>query len=336
MAPADSGQGSPIPLEMVDCGICGSKRFRPLFEACDYIYGNEGSWPVAQCEECGVVLMNPRIPPERIGAFYPATYYAKEPARVGTPSKAWRKCIKQLTLNRCYGYPAGNECGIIARLIALAAALLVSRTAALARNIQYTPNGRVLDVGCGNGFCLNIYKKLGWETFGTEISPDSANIARAAGHQISLGELRDAHYPDGFFDAITLWDALEHIANPAEVTAEAHRVCKRGGRIYVYVPDYDSRYARYFRDRWFMFTAPLHYYHYTAQTLTRLLSDARFHSVHIRRPLGDAGLLPTLSAASREHAVLHATLAGFPVASLLKLVEKWLPGGHLLALALKP
>jgi len=320
-------------LETVACGICGSQRFSHLFNACDYIYGNHGRWPVARCGDCGVVFMNPRIPPAEIGPFYPTSYYTNQPSDVSRQS--WKKSLKAAALQRYYGYPPAEKLGLVPGLVGFAVGLLVSRTPGFQHNIHYVPHGRVLDVGCGNGTCLTRYKQLGWETFGTEIGSDSASFARAAGHDIFLGELKVAHYPDAYFDAVTLWDALEHIPNPGETMAEVYRVCRPGGRAYVYVPNYGSWYARRYRDKWFMFTAPLHYYHYTAQTLTRLLSGAAFRDVQIRYPLGDAGFLPTLSAASLATPRLHSIITSRAGARLLKLADRMMPWGHLLAIASK-
>jgi SAM-dependent methyltransferase len=325
-----------VTLETVDCGICGSKHFQRLFDACDYIYGNRGSWPVAQCKDCGVVFMNPRIPPAKIGPYYPTTYYTNKPNMpVEVPPKKWRRNLKAAALQRYYGYPPTNKLGLSSRLVTFLAGQLVSRTAAYQRNIYYAPHGRVLDVGCGNGACLTKYKELGWETFGTEVGSDSATLARAAGHDIFLGELKDAHYPEACFDAVTLWDALEHIPNPGETMAEVYRVCRPGGRVYVYVPNFGSWYARHYHDNWFMFTAPLHYYHYTVQTLTRLLKYSSFRDIQIRFPLGDAGFLPTISAATVESPIIHSMITTPPCAMLLKLADRFLPRGHLLAVANK-
>jgi SAM-dependent methyltransferase len=332
MLMAKSADDLSITLETVDCGICGSKRFIRLFNACDYIYGNQGNWPVAQCADCGVVFMNPRIPPVRIGPFYPTAYYTNRPVE---ESQSWRKRIRTAVLPRYYGYPPVNSRGVLISLVASVAGVIISRTAGFRRNIHYVPKGRVLDVGCGNGSWLTIYKNLGWETFGTEIGSESASIARASGHDIFLGDLRDAHYPDGSFDAVTLWDALEHIPNPAETMVEVYRVCRPGGRVYVYVPNFASWYARHFQDKWYMFTAPLHYYHYTPQTLTRLLNGVGFCNVHIQYPLGDAGFAATISAATLSFPILHSMVVNFFCAASFRLADRLMPRGHLLAIAPK-
>ena len=329
---ADSSMS--VILESVNCGVCGSDRSTPLFEARDYLYGNEGQWPVVRCLNCQVVFMNPRIPPTEIGWFYPKTYYTNQIAT--QRPKTWKQGVRDVALRLYFGYPPPNPPGIIAEIGARILGPVISRLASFRRHIRYVPLGKVLDAGCGNGVNLSTYQRLGWKTLGNEVGEDSARLARAAGHEIFTGELREAAYPTASFDAITLWDALEHIHNPADTLLELFRICRPGGLLYVYVPNYGSVYARIFRDKWFMFTAPLHYYHYTSESLSGLLCRAGFESVEIQYPLGAVGLQPTLSAATRESAWLHALVAQGPGAGLLRVVDRFLPRGHLLAIAQRP
>jgi SAM-dependent methyltransferase len=322
-----------IQLEHVNCGVCGSENYKPLFEAADYIYGNKGVWPVAQCERCGVVYMNPRIPPEQIGAYYPTNYYTNNKSG----SKSWwgiKDGIGNMVLQRKYGYSCAEVGHSTPNLLAQLLYPLFSQWAGFSKYVTKVAGGRILDVGCGNGHTLSVYKGLGWHTFGNELGEDSARLAKQAGHEIFLGELRAAEYPNSFFDAVTMWDALEHIHDPLSTLCEIRRILKPDGRLYISVPNFGSWYARKFRDKWFMFTAPLHYYHYTDRTLTDLLHRAQLKDVQISYPLGDAGLRPTVHSASGG-AALRQALAFTPVNLTLKALDYFMPKGHLLAVATK-
>jgi 2-polyprenyl-3-methyl-5-hydroxy-6-metoxy-1,4-benzoquinol methylase len=323
---------STVPLERVCCGVCGSGAATYQFDAQDYIYGNDGSFPVSRCDSCGVVFMNPRIPPAEIGPFYPKSYYTNQAHRIDTAE--WKTQAMALLLRKEYGYPVTIPIGLSGRLAALLAGPVWIHLAWFRHNIANVPGGSVLDVGCGNGTMLTIYRRLGWSTSGTEVSPDSAAIARQSGHDVFLGELTEAKYPSGNFDAVTLWDALEHIHNPAETMAEAFRVCRPGGHVYVYVPNFGSEYARRYRDKWYMFTAPLHYYHYSSETLGRLLRQVGFETVDFKYPLGGVGIHPTLSAAT--DGLLNKLLRSGPLSMLLRFADRLMPRGHLLAVARKP
>lgn len=322
-----------IALEQVACGICGATENRFLFTTKDYIYFQPGTWPVAQCTNCGVVFMNPRIPPAEIGNFYPQDYYTNQ---VNTQRRwSWGRNVKDAAIQKYFGYSLVKSDSAFLNLVGQALLPFTKRWTETTKYITAVSNGKVLDVGCGNGQRLSEYKRLGWHTVGVEVGLASANLARASGHEVFVGELVDANFSTNEFDAITLWDSLEHIHNPSQVMREVYRVTKIGGKVYIAVPNFGSWYARLFRDRWFMFTAPLHYYHYTKETLTFLLQESGFENIRISYPLGDAGFTSTMNAICHNNKIILATLQFFPFRVALKLIDFVMPNGHLLAIAEK-
>jgi len=91
----------------------------------------------------------------------------------------------------------------------------------------------ILDVGCGFGYFLELASQKGWQASGIEIVNRAVRDAKAkVGNQnIFHGTLKEAKYPNEFFDAITLWDVLFHVQDPYEELRECHRVLKRKGVI---------------------------------------------------------------------------------------------------------
>jgi methionine biosynthesis protein MetW len=281
--------------------------------------------------------MNPRIPAEQIGRFYPNDYYTSVAAISDPGRMSWKRGIKDVAIERGFGYQLSDHVPPLYRLagwLLLPFTLRWTVTRKYIWQVQSAP-ARVLDVGCGNGQMLSEYRRLGWQTYGVEPSESSAQQARQDGHEVFTGMLHDARYPDEFFDAVTMWDALEHIHNPREVMAEVYRVLRPGGRVYISVPNFGSWYGRAFKDRWFMFTAPIHYYHYSSRTLAHLLEQAKLCDVQIACPLGDAGLRFTLPAVWREHPLLRRLAGLWPARRLLAAIDLVAPDGHLLATAQK-
>lgn len=106
--------------------------------------------------------------------------------------------------------------------------------------------GRVLDVGCGDGQFLDIARQAGWETHGLELSPVSSQAALERGHQVSCGSVTEPLDPDpGQFDLITVWDLLEHLAEPGRALSLLSRQLKPGGVLVLVTPMMGSVF-----DRW--------------------------------------------------------------------------------------
>jgi ubiquinone/menaquinone biosynthesis C-methylase UbiE len=97
-----------------------------------------------------------------------------------------------------------------------------------------------LDVGCGEGFMLleSVYRK--WNTYGIDITDHRIESAWCKEINFINSTLTSANFPDNFFDCIYMDSILEHVNNPLEYLKEAYRILKRGGVIYIGVPNEDS------------------------------------------------------------------------------------------------
>lgn len=88
---------------------------------------------------------------------------------------------------------------------------------------------RLLDVGCSSGAFLHAAVKLGFRAEGVEPAPKAAATAQAAGLKVHQGLLQEAGYADGQFDAITLFEVIEHLQQPQELLQECRRILRPGG-----------------------------------------------------------------------------------------------------------
>jgi 2-polyprenyl-6-hydroxyphenyl methylase / 3-demethylubiquinone-9 3-methyltransferase len=103
------------------------------------------------------------------------------------------------------------------------------------------PRGaRLLDMGCGQGFYLPLYARLGLVATGVE--PDPAPRAEASRKAAALGfSVVDAQgeclpFADASFEAVVMSEVLEHLPDPSLALAEAARVLVPGGLLLVTVP----------------------------------------------------------------------------------------------------
>jgi 2-polyprenyl-3-methyl-5-hydroxy-6-metoxy-1,4-benzoquinol methylase len=109
---------------------------------------------------------------------------------------------------------------------------------------HHTRPGRVLDVGCSAGHFLRVMKDRGWSTAGVELSTRSAEVARSRGLDVVTGTLDDAPWPDASFDALTLWDVIEHLVFPGPVLDRAFQLLKPGGLLVMATPAIDGLYPQ--------------------------------------------------------------------------------------------
>ena len=136
--------------------------------------------------------------------------------------------------------------------------------------------GRVLDVGCATGFFLEVAASAGWDVYGAEFSRFAAERARRRfGDRICYGQIKDASYPESFFDAVTLFDLLEHVPDPREFLIEVRRVLRPGGALLAVMPDAVSLSARLMGRHWSHYSME-HLHYFSPETATRLLSESGF------------------------------------------------------------
>jgi 2-polyprenyl-3-methyl-5-hydroxy-6-metoxy-1,4-benzoquinol methylase len=107
---------------------------------------------------------------------------------------------------------------------------------------QYMPPGRVYDVGAAAGFFMRVARDHGWEVQGNETSETA--IAWAKAHYqlaIDYGFLEDLDPPTGYFDAVVLWNTLEHVVDPRCTVELCVAMLRTGGVLLIEVPDKDKK-----------------------------------------------------------------------------------------------
>jgi SAM-dependent methyltransferase len=201
--------------------------------------------------------LNPRPTQAEIGAYYPETYkeYVME---VDDEPNAF------LRWNRQYGM--AKRCRVVTS--------------------QRRP-GRLLDVGCGTGHFLAAMRRCGWQVDGEDMTPAAVRIARGRhGLNIFEGTLEEAAYPDESFDAVTLWNVIEHVPDPPATIREVARILKPDGLIVMGTPNVDAFDARIFGELWALWEAPRHFNVFSPKTLSRVLTEAGYSGVESRSIVG--------------------------------------------------
>ncbi len=106
-----------------------------------------------------------------------------------------------------------------------------------------TPQGRVLDVGCGTGFLLERLGGRGFSGLGIDLSPDSVALAQERLERLGVADRLSAttgsayEPPDGEFDLITVTDVVEHLEDPRRSLRALRERLAPGGLVVVSTPN---------------------------------------------------------------------------------------------------
>jgi SAM-dependent methyltransferase len=224
------------------CPVCGGERFKTAFV--------EAPYRVLRCLDCGTGVVSPRA--VDLEAIYAAGSY-------------WRSESPK-TLG--YGdYRAAEELYVRTFLRRLSFALRAGPT-----------SGRALDVGCAAGFCMQALRELGFDVHGVEVSETIARhaIERLGFDTVHIGTLEQAPFDERTFDLITMWDVIEHVADPRRLLARARELLTPDGLLVLETQNIDSPFARALGPRWHHYKHAEHIYHFTPGSLRRLLGSAGF------------------------------------------------------------
>lgn len=168
------------------------------------------------------------------------------------------------------------------------AAFRPALTATFRRNLhalrRHAPRGRLLELGCAEGYFLGMAAAAGYEAEGIEIAAGAAARARAlAGRPVHAGTLDDFPGTPASVDVVAAWDVLEHLADPVGALARVAALLRPGGVLAATVPDPDGFVARTLGRRWFGWHAlPEHPVYFRRRALRALLARHGFRVLTLR------------------------------------------------------
>lgn len=110
-------------------------------------------------------------------------------------------------------------------------------------------SSRVLDIGCGDGFFMEILRDLGFEYLeGIDPSEVALSRARKKGLQVRQDDIYALAREEGEqYDAIILMDVIEHLNDPFLAIQIIHHLLVQGGRFYLSTLVCDSLAKRFQR-----------------------------------------------------------------------------------------
>lgn len=93
-----------------------------------------------------------------------------------------------------------------------------------------------LEVGAGDGYCVEVLTQRGYDVTATEISKIRLDRMKKRGIDAHYADVNKLPFPDNSFDTVFCGEVLEHIDSVAQGFKELERVCKPDGRIVISLP----------------------------------------------------------------------------------------------------
>lgn len=134
----------------------------------------------------------------------------------------------------------------------------------------------LLEAGCAGGFFLEAARRAGIAVEGVEPAEVCVRFAK---EQLNLS-VRQGSFegmsPAGPVDAVCAFHVLEHVEDPRVFMSTARSVLAPGGWLALEVPNIASAAARRQGRSWHGLQLPYHRWHFTPQTLSRLVENHGF------------------------------------------------------------
>lgn len=234
----------------VACCVCDGNDATLVGTGYDYEYDTcPNLFHAYRCNECGNVYLNPRPDVSEFERIYPSEYHSLE--FTDEAFSFVHRVRSRLESRRLLKYCEGARTG-----------------------------ARILDVGCGDGFHLQLLKRYGdptWMLEGIDVDRRAIEAARARGLEVHLGDLSDVDLGEEAYDVVYTLQTIEHVAQPDELLRSINRILKPGGRLVVVTDNTDSLDFAYFkRHYWGGYHFPRHWNLFNEKALGRLAGDSGF------------------------------------------------------------
>jgi len=99
---------------------------------------------------------------------------------------------------------------------------------------------KVLDIGCGQGLALEIFRSLGMQAVGVTLGRIDLDVCRSKGFEAESMDQNFLDFSPASFDLLWCRHVLEHSVAPFFTLSEYRRLVKPGGLVYVEVPAPDT------------------------------------------------------------------------------------------------
>ncbi len=244
-----------LKLTHVECCICNAETSKEIGTGEDFEYRTSSDvFVVMQCNFCGLVYLNPRPDVSEFETIYPPNYHA-------------------------FDFSA-QDFGLVYKIRSW---LEAKRVLSWCKDLPQ--DARILDVGCGDGFHLNLLKQYGnksWVLEGIDLDTRAVEMAEKTGLKIHLGTVEELNLIENTFDLAFMIQTVEHVEKPDEILLAVKKLLKPKGKVVIVTDNTDSFDFRVFkRSYWGGYHFPRHWNLFNQKSLDKLAEKVGFEMVDL-------------------------------------------------------
>jgi 2-polyprenyl-3-methyl-5-hydroxy-6-metoxy-1,4-benzoquinol methylase len=233
-------------FEKLNCPVCDCENHSDYLSTFNRFDNDRNeNFTIKQCVNCGFVFLNPRPNAEHIGEYYQVDGY-----------DPFLSTGKKISLR--------DKFYVMLRNINLSGKY--KKISALKEK-----GGKILDIGCATGEFLESFARRNWHCTGVEVDDSARNLAKNKNIKV-YASVHDIP-ADKKFDIITLWHVLEHLHDLNESLKKIESLLHPNGYLVIAVPNINSYDAHIYGKNWIALDTPRHLYHFSIETISRLMSN---------------------------------------------------------------
>jgi 2-polyprenyl-3-methyl-5-hydroxy-6-metoxy-1,4-benzoquinol methylase len=258
------------------CPVCSGHNFTKKAKPKDHTV-SQLEFNVIQCSDCGLGITTPRPDSQDLGKYYQSDDYISHTSKASSLIDKIYLVARNFTLNWKH---------------------------TLLTNL--TEDKHLLDFGCGTGDFLSYMHSKGYDVHGIE--PSDKARAKANTPYDTRKVVQSSSQLQTQFEIITLWHVIEHVPDLNETIKDLKSRLSPGGLMLVAVPNLNSWDSERYGNLWAAYDPPRHLWHFTRNSMTRLLSNHKLKLIHTKGLLLDSFYISLLSEKYRNQS--RTTLGG--------------------------
>jgi len=145
----------------------------------------------------------------------------------------------------------------------------------------FRKTGKILDIGCGYGYFMEVAKEKGWEVHGLEISEEAVAVCTEKGLHVKSGALENVNFESESFDVIISIEMIEHLSFPKQFVEKSYDWLRKGGMVYLTTPNFNAFWRYRLKEQYDVIEYPNHLSYFTTKTLKNVFVDQGFKYLDI-------------------------------------------------------